>query len=368
MRLLFVILSLTTLPLFSADPAPQLRELKLDPLLKNIERSIELRAGNKTNSDNLLRDLGIDSIQNAEHSSTQIKDTWLSSFTLQREKRGIFKALVKPSKQPFIGTSNTDIAIQMSLDLSTITQLLETYYTATTDTLEERQIKMDQKFAGLPLRDYFQSSNLRIDFCVDFDDQKTLFLGKETIGYPHIGIRLTGANEQIESAIEYYMRTRNALFTKEDTPVGTNYTLPEYFSDAITGYLPIIAIDEINKSATIASSVGFLNQINSKEDQLSNGPAFQETWLGVPEDSSTKLYISKRALEGFHHFYLLSLREKWTDNPTFLKNKFAISAGVAQLNSSESGLALSLASEENSDTLTIKSPFASDFLVWLLGL
>lgn len=367
MRLFSLITLCLALPLCADEPSPAVREIKTAPLLQKVAQSFQVQTSSAEKSAALMQVLGLDSIQGATHQSTQVDDTHISTFSINRESRGIFQILNRTDTPHFSSTETTDIAFTCSFHSAKIPPLLRQYHAALGNPKAAEDI-LNTTIGDTTVEALLKTSPRVLQVCIDFEANKKLFLGKESIDYPHIALRFIGGSHQFESILTHYMKTRNALFTKSIGMAGEAYSVPEYFSDAIAGYLPVIQFDHASDTTTIASSHQMLWRLLNEHDSLFLNPDFRDTWDDIPSESQLKIYLSKNALQDFHKFYLLSLREKWTNNPTFLKNKFAISAGVAQLNSSESGLALSLSSEEKADTLTIKSPFASNFLVWLLGL
>lgn len=338
----------------------------LDQHLDKIESYLTARVSKKGDSQKVLTALGFSNIEKASQTTTLIDDTWLSTITVKRKQHGIFKLLAQPHSTPFIAPKSTDIAIQASLDLSHLPQLIRDFHQANgTPHLAEQLLA--STIASTKLEPLLETARPTFHLCVDFDDEQELFLGKESIGRPHFIVRIDGMQQALESTLGHFIRTRNALFTKQPTASGAIYTLPAYFAEAIAGYQPVIAFDTVKNTTTIASSRDMLERLDDSQASLRKDSAFAQTWESMPAESSIKAYISKRALKGFHHFYKLGLKEQWTDNPTFLKKQFLISGAMAQLNSSQSGLAFSLSSDENRDTITLKSPFPSTMLLWILG-
>ncbi|MGJ8673403.1 hypothetical protein [Rubritalea sp.] len=365
MRILCLISLLFSIQLLAESHLPPSSEIAVEPYLKQVKQQLTTLTGNNQTADNVFQNLGFSGVKSASQSNLMVDDTWLSEITLTREHHGIFKLLAPPSNKTFFAPQSTDIALQASLDLTALHELILEYHRAFGREDEANEI-LGMKIGGVELSNLLQNKHTTLQLCIDFDDTRQLPLGKENIGYPHFALRIDGCCEQFEQIVQHYMQTRNALFTRVTTESGSLFTLPAYFSEAIAGYLPVIAFNTQEDSTTIASSADMLKRLASEKDSLALDPEFIETWESLPLDSSCKLYVSKRAVEGFHHFYKLSLKERWTDNPSFLAKKFQISAAAAQLNSSKSGLAFTLSSEENSDTITAKSPFPSSFILWVL--
>ncbi|MEO1857591.1 MAG: hypothetical protein ABGY95_09560 [Rubritalea sp.] len=337
------------------------------PFLKTLEKYIQSAydgAGMTVDIEGVTTVLGLKDLDTIQHSTRQVEDTWLSKISIDRKKLGIFALSAPPSNTPFAAPESTDIAIQAALDLSQLPALLRELHKEI-GTPAAAEAFLTQRIAGIEMETFLQSSRPTIHICVDFDDNETLFLGKESIGRPHIALRVDGSHKILEAILNHFISTRNALFKRQVTATGKLYTLPAYFSDAIAGYQPIISFDEIKNTTTIASSISMFERIEDSGNNLTTDSAFTKTWAGFPEESSAKAYISKRALSGLHHFYTLALKEKWTNNRQFLKKKYLITGAMMQLHSSQSGLAFSIASDENSDTITLKSPFPSTMLLWI---
>jgi hypothetical protein len=356
MRALTLILCLLTQPLFAEEHERAATEIPIAGLIERAKNAAPPAT---------LEALGLNGVNSAHETSQQVDTVWLSKLTLERQKAGLFKILKTPDEQRFIAPQSTDIALIATLDLSSIPPLIESYFHILGDKASAERI-LNKQFGGQSLEQFLQSPTSTIQLVIDFDELDTLDLGKESIGYPHIAIQITGNHQTFESALKHFVSTRGALFTAVEEGHRTNYQLPEYFSEAISGYLPIISFDRKNDTTTLASSPAMLERCLDANDSLYQDPAFQQTWKQLPQQASIMGYISKRALNGFQHFYTMAMREQWTDNPTFLSNRFTISAAVAQLTSSESGLAFTLRSEQNSDTLTLKSGIPLSMLRWFL--
>lgn len=364
MRIFSLIFLLCSLKLSADTELPAPTEFSITPIMEKTQKQLTSRHGNGIAKE-ISQTLGLDEISKVTQSNLMLDDTWLSQVTIHRESSGIFALFNEALNTPFFAPESTDIAVQATINLSALRELIQQYHTVTSSDTQANAL-LDHTIATTSLRDLLTSPNTTFHLCVDFDDAKELPLGKEAIGYPHFALRIDGNHELFQSILQHYIQTRNALFTQTQINSLTIYTLPAYFADAIAGYQPIFEFDSEHDSTTIASSAQMLERLHSPNDSLSNDPNFDKTWRKLPSSCSAKAYISKRALEGFHHFYLLALKEKWTNNPVFLQKKFQFSAAASQLNSSESGLAIAISSDKNKDTITYKSPFPSSFLLWIL--
>ncbi|MFC5051506.1 hypothetical protein ACFPK9_12915 [Rubritalea spongiae] len=364
MRIFSLIFLLGALRLCAATELPAPTEFNSTPIQKKVLKRLHSHHG-KEAAEQFFKTLGIDEISKVEQSNLLLDGTWLSQVTILREHTGMFSLLDDAQNIPFFAPESTDIAVQVTINLETLSELIQQYHTLIGSNTQANSI-LDQKIANSSLHDLLASPKTTFHLCIDFDENKELFLGKESIGYPHFAFRIDGNHALFESILLHYIKTRNALFTQTKTKSQTTYSLPTYFADAIAGYVPNIEFDTEHDSTTIVSSAHMLERLHSESASLNNDPYFTKTWQNLPTSSSAKAYISKRALEGFQRFYLLAIKEKWTDHPAFLQKKFQITAAVAQLNSSDSGLAIAISSDKNKDTIINKSPFPSNFLLWLL--
>ena len=346
--------------------APEQIPITLDPFLDKIKNYLKAQSTPNADVTDLLTILGVSEINSASQSTKYTGDSWLSSVIIDRKKLGVFSLVGNTSNAAFIAPESTDIAIQASLDLSHLTRLIREIHKAN-GTQESGENFLAQSIAGIEIETFLQSSRPTIHLCADFDDHEILFLGKESIGRPHVAIRIDGSHKMFEAVLNHFISTRNALFTKQITASGKLFTLPAYFAKAIADYQPVISFDEIKNTTTIASSKAMLDRLEDPSRNLTTDPSFIKTWESMPKKSSIKVYVSKHSLRGLHHFYKLALKEKWTDNPSFTQKKFLFTGAMTQLNSSESGLAFALASDENKDTITLKSAFPSTMLLWILG-
>ncbi len=102
-----------------------------------------------------------------------------------------------------------------------------------------------------------------------------------------------------------------------------------------------------------------LERVEDPSQSLKNEPKFIKTWAQLPEQSSVKVYISKRAVAGIQHFYTLTIKKQWTTNLQFLKKQHLSSGAMMQLNFSKSGLAFAISSDEN---ITLKSPLSKPLI------
>lgn len=335
------------------------KNVRLEPILSKVEEFV----GGEKNADAL----GFNAIENVTQSSQKVEDTWFSEVTIQREREGIFQMLTPSTEEPFFAPKSTDIALQAAFNLRSLPALIREYHKAN-GTEKAADKYLSSEVVGTTLEQFFSSEEaIRVQVCVDFDDKNTLNLGKESIGRPHMAIRLDGAEETIDAIVQHYIASRGALFTKRETDTGYLYTLPAYFSEALADYLPVIEINTKEHFAVIASDKTMLDRLYSEDQHIGTDPAFTHTWRKLPEKASLKLYVSKRAIEGLHHFYKLSKKEQWSNNSFLLQNQTAITLGLAQLNNSSSGLGISLASEENKDVLSVKSPIPGNLFFWLLS-
>ncbi len=352
-----------------------LATIQTAPFLKILEKYIQSAfedAEAPVDVDGIFATAGLKDLDTIQHSNRQVGDSWINTIQLHtvRPKPGIFRLLgpADPKlNEPFYAPTSTDIAVQVSLKLEALPELLSTLAEQTRQP-KKADAFLEQKFGDRTLQDLLENNSARLHLAVNFDDKAPFNLGRVQIGRPHVLLRIDGINPLIVELIEHYIKTRNVPLTMTEENDQLVYRLPKYLMLASAGYLPVITLDPISNTTTIASSQMVLDRVHNSKTTLADDPQFLQTWKEMPAKSSAQLYISKRLLNSTQEIYQRALTEEWTDNPQFLSLQPMVSQLIQDINSSASGIAFSHVSSEDQQVMTLKAPLPSILILLAIAL
>ncbi|MFC4993905.1 hypothetical protein [Rubritalea tangerina] len=339
--------------------------IDLAPYQQKINNAFLTNGATPEQTQKATQALGLNTITHASQTTQLVNGAYQSTLTLKRPQRGIFQCFGTPSTDalPFYAPASTDIALQLSLDLSHFEDLYLAYHSALNQR-DQARAWLDQPIGSLTLAQHLKELHPRLHLTIDFEDDTSLNLGNKSIGRPQCLLRIDGMSRPLEKLLQHYVKTRGVPFKKN--PAG-NYQLPAYLAEAMANYLPVIRFNHTSDQTIIASSTQTLERMADRDDEIVDDPNFLKTWQPMPARAHSKLYISKRAVHGFRLLFQQAMKEKWTDNPIIIENKLALTAAVNQLDATEFGLAFALVSDEKQDTLHVHSPIPLSLFLWFLA-
>lgn len=349
--------------------------MQVAPFLQILEKYIQSafeESPTPVDIDGLFNSAGLKSIDTIQHSNRQVGSTWFNSLRLKtsRPSPGIFSLLGPPEaepNEPFYAPSSTDIAAQVSLNLANLPELL-TELAEKTQQQQQAKSFLDQNIGDKTLRTLLGKNRARIHLAVDFDDKIPFNLGRVKIGRPHVLLKIDGINPLVEQLVQHYIKTRGVPLKRTEEGGLIIYRLPKYLILASAGYLPVITLDPKTNSACLASSQRVLDRVGDSKTTLADDQNFIQTWKEMPAKSSAQLYISKRLLNSTQEIYKRALKEEWTDNPQFLAQQHLITQLINDLNSTNSGVALSHVSSDGQQIMSLKAPLPSVLILLAIAL
>lgn len=320
------------------------------------ENSEDLDLPEDVSADDLFKAIGLDNITNYAQSSTPQGTEWINKVRLNNggKNKGAMKLLLdtkhKGLSVPSMSPAGTDLALQFSLNLSSLEPLISgVMETAATD--EDKAEFKAQMAEAAPMMEMtnselLQKLDVRLNLALDLDPAEQLPTPMGAFDKPNLVIRLDGAAWAWAKVGAPLIGSTGLPFAKAEANGVTTYSLPAEMAANFLGYSPVISVDSAKDQIWIASSPAFLAKSSSGENTLAQSDAYKKTMAGLPNDGVSMTYMSK----DFADFLTKTL-------DTFKKNGMLEGAGeeaneqidnaLEQLAKVKTGAAQVLSSDEN---------------------
>ncbi|MEO1857595.1 MAG: hypothetical protein ABGY95_09580 [Rubritalea sp.] len=192
---------------------------------------------------------GLGDIKSLAKSSTFKKDIWLNQAYIETggSNKGFFFLLggkVSKFKAPTMSPKGTDLAFQLTLDLSKSPELIRSLAATMGESEQaDSELKKDIEPLGITIEDALKKSNATLTPAIDFDQNSKLDLGEISMGRPAIVGRIDGLNWIWDKLGDKIIESNGLPMTRTEDAGVVTYKLLTTFKDMIQGYLPFIVVD-----------------------------------------------------------------------------------------------------------------------------
>lgn len=266
----------------------------------------------KFDKDVIIKALGLSNIQSYEQSSTPDKTEWVNHIQLNNggNNEGIFQILTDSKHQglvvPKMAPAGTDLALQLSLNLSQIESQLSSVIEMGEDE-EINQFKeglsSEVPMLGVTTSELLKKLDLRLNFALDLDANEKLPTPIGEFNKPHITGRIDGIAWIWDKVGPMAIGGTGLPFGKVEENGITTYSLPAEMAAQFMGYSPVVQVDANKDQIWLSSTPDFLAKCTSGENTLADSPAFKATMQQLPSEGVSMTYASKE----FYEFFVSSM-------------------------------------------------------------
>ncbi|MEO1857741.1 MAG: hypothetical protein ABGY95_10325 [Rubritalea sp.] len=286
--------------------ASNYKEGKFSDYLEIAETAIEANADDlpeKFTSRDLFSVLGFENIASYAQSSTPDGSEWINKIRLNNggKNEGALKLLFdtqhKGLSVPTMAPAGTDLALQLSLNLSGIEPLIaEIMNTVASDEdIAEFKAEMAKPVPMMEMTnsELLQKLDLRFNLVIDLDSNEKIPTPIGAYDKPHVVGRIDGAAWAWAKAGGQLIGLTGLPFNKAEANGVTTYSLPAEMAANFMGYSPVISVDSNKDQIWVASSPEFLTKSSDGKDTLAETTAFKSTMAGLPKEGVSMTYMSK---------------------------------------------------------------------------
>ena len=282
------------------------KEGKFSDYLEIMENAMESKADDlpeEFTSRDLFSALGFENITSYAQSSTPQGTEWVNKIRLNNggKNEGALKLLLNTKHKglsvPTMAPAGADLALQLSLNLSSIEPLIaEIMNTAASDEdIAEFKGEMAKPVPMMEMTnsELLQKLDLRFNLVIDLDANEKLPTPIGAFDKPHVVGRIDGAAWAWAKAGGQLLGLTGLPFEKSEANGVTTYSLPAEMAANFMGYSPVISVDTNKDHIWVASSPEFLTKSSNGKDTLAESEAFKATMAGLPKDGVSMTYMSK---------------------------------------------------------------------------
>jgi hypothetical protein len=267
------------------------------------ENSDKLDLAEELNTREIFQAIGLENITSYAQSSTPQGTEWINKIRLNNggKNEGAIKLLVdtkhKGLSVPTMSPAGTDLALQLSLNLSHIEPLITGIMgsAASDEDMDEFKAQMGEPvpMMGMSSSELLQKLDIRLNLAIDLDPNEKLPTPIGAFDKPHIVGRIDGAAWAWAKVGGQVIGSTGLPFEKVEANGVTTYSLPAEMAANFMGYSPVISVDAAKDQIWVASSPEFLVKSSNGKDSLAESAAYKATMAGLPKDGVSMTYMSK---------------------------------------------------------------------------
>lgn len=286
--------------------AASYKEGKFTDYLEIAEKAIETKADGLTEgftSRDIFKAIGLENIMTYAQSSTPRGTEWINKIRLNNggKNEGALKLLLdtqhKGLSVPTMAPAGTDLALQLSINLSSLEPLIAGVMKAAASDEDKAEFKAEMAkpvpMMEMTNSELLQKLDLRFNLVIDLDATEKLPTPIGAFDKPHLVGRIDGAAWAWAKAGGQLLGLTGLPFEKTEANGVTTYSLPAEMTENFMGYSPVISVDSNKNHIWVASSPEFLTKSSSGKNTLAESAAFKATMAGLPKEGVSMTYMSK---------------------------------------------------------------------------
>ena len=286
--------------------AANYKEGKFTDYLEIAEKAIEAKADELPEgftSRDIFKAIGLGNITTYAQSSTPQGTEWINKIRLNNggKNEGALKLLLdskhKGLSVPTMAPAGTDLALQFSLNLSSLEPLITGVMETAASDEDKAEFKAEMA-KPVPMMEMSNSEllkklDIRLNIALDLDPTEQLPTPIGAFDKPNLVIRIDGAAWAWAKVGAQLIGSTGLPFAKAEANGVTTYSLPAEVTAKFMGYSPVLSVDSAKDQIWIASSPEFLTKSSSGKDTLAQSAAYKATMAGLPNDGVSMTYVSK---------------------------------------------------------------------------
>ncbi len=337
--------------------AANYKEGKFSDYLEIAEKAIEAKADDlpeEITSRDIFKAIGFGNITTYAQSSTPQGTEWINKIRLNNggKNEGALKLLLdskhKGLSVPTMAPAGTDLAVQFSLNLSSLEPLISGVMETAASDEDKAEFKTNMS-NPVPMMDMTTSEllkklDVRLNLALDMDPAEQIPTPLGAFDKPNLVIRLDGASWAWAKVGAQLIGSTGLPFAKAEANGVTTYSLPAEMTAQFMGYSPVLSVDTAKDQIWIASTPEFLTKSSSGKNTLAQSAAYKATMAGLPNDGVSMSYVSKDFAD-FLTKTLGSFKEKGMLEGAGEDGKAQIESALEQLAKVKTGMASVLTSD-----------------------
>ncbi len=286
--------------------AANYKEGKFTDYLEIAEKAIEAKADELpegVTSRDIFKAIGLGNITTYAQSSTPQGTEWINKIRLNNggKNEGALKLLLdskhKGLSVPTMAPAGTDLALQFSLNLSSLEPLISGVMETAASDEDKAEFKAEMA-KPVPMMEMSNSEllkklDIRLNIALDLDPTEQLPTPIGAFDKPNLVIRIDGAAWAWAKVGAQLIGSTGLPFAKAEANGVTTYSLPAEITANFMGYSPVLSVDSAKDQIWIASSPEFLTKSSSGKNTLAQSAAYKATMAGLSNDGVSMSYVSK---------------------------------------------------------------------------
>lgn len=347
--------------------AANYKEGKFTDYLEIAEKAIETKADGLPEgftSRDIFKAIGLENITTYAQSSTPRGTEWINKIRLNNggKNEGALKLLLdtqhKGLSVPTMAPAGTDLALQLSINLSSLEPLIAGVMKAAASDEDKAEFKAEMA-KPVPMMEMTNSEllkklDIRLNIALDLDPTEQLPTPIGAFDKPNLVIRLDGAAWAWAKVGAQLIGTTGLPFAKAEANGITTYSLPAEMTANFMGYSPVLSVDSAKDQIWIASSPEFLTKSSSGKDTLAQSAAYKATMDGLSNDGVSMSYVSKEFAD-FLTKTLGAFKKKGMLEGAGEEGNEQIDSALKQLSKVKTGIASVLTSDEKGILISQRS-------------